>query len=84
MDEKDMPYRDVSKDSTEFTISRAALDEAYSALAGCKGALGDVANISAGMEALKTATGNFGGNYEGHNPQFTTTDNSDISGHPDL
>jgi hypothetical protein len=68
MDERDMPYREIKSD--EFLISREALDEAYSALAGAKGALGDVANISAGMEALKTAAGNRGGNYEGHDPQF--------------
>jgi hypothetical protein len=70
VDEKDMPYRDPPK-STEFVISRRALDEAYSALAGAKGALGDVANISHAMDQLKTAQGVEGADmYEGHDPQF--------------
>jgi hypothetical protein len=81
VDEKDMPYREIK--SNEFLISRAALDEAYSALAGCRGALGDVANISVGMDALKTAAGNMGGNYEGHEPNFEVTDSSDIPGRPE-
>jgi hypothetical protein len=68
MDESEMPYREI--ESSEFLISREALDEAYSALAGCLNILGDIANIRAGMEALKTAAGNVGGNYEGHDPQF--------------
>jgi hypothetical protein len=70
MDEKDMPYREAPK-STEFVISREALDEAYSALTGCKAVLGDVANISHAMEQLKTAQGIEGADmYEGHDPQF--------------
>jgi hypothetical protein len=69
MDEEDMPYRDPPK-SEEFLISRTSLDEAYSALAGCLAVLGDTANISAGMEQLKTALGNHGDRYDGHNPQF--------------
>lgn len=69
MDEKDMPYRDPPK-SERFNVSREALDEAYSALAGCLAVLGDTANISAGMEKLKTAQGEYGERYEGHDPQF--------------
>jgi hypothetical protein len=69
MDEDDMPHGDPPQ-SEQFLISRSALDEAYSALAGAVGALGDIANLSAGMEALKTALGQFGDSYEGHNPQF--------------
>lgn len=76
MREEDMPYRDPPP-SEEFLISRQALDEAHSALAGAKGALGDVANISAGMEALKTAQGNLGDKYDGHDPQFVISDSSE-------
>lgn len=52
--------------SEEFLISRQALDEAHSALAGCLEVLGDVANISHAMKQLKTAQGNRGDYYEGH------------------
>jgi hypothetical protein len=81
MQEEDMPYREIK--SSEFIISREALDEAYSALAGCLAVNGGVANISAGMEALKTALGNMGGNYNGHEPNFEVTDSSDIPGRPE-
>jgi hypothetical protein len=52
--------------SEEFLISREALDEAHSALAGAIGALGDVANLSHAMAMLRTARGNFGDLYQGH------------------
>lgn len=57
-------------ESEEFLISRTALNEAYSALAGCLNVLGDTANIRHAMEQLKTAQGSLGDFYNGHNPQF--------------
>lgn len=60
------PDDERPKQSDEFLISRTALDEAHSALAGCKEALGDIANISHAMEQLKTAQGNLGDTYNGH------------------
>jgi hypothetical protein len=69
MDEKDMPYRDPPK-SNEFTITRTALDEAHSALAGAVAVLGDTANLVYAMEQLRTAQGVNGDAYEGHDPQF--------------
>lgn len=57
-------------ESEEFLISREALNEAHSALAGCLNVLGDTANINLAMEKLKTAQGNLGDTYDGHNPQF--------------
>jgi hypothetical protein len=52
--------------SDEFLISRKALDEAHSALAGCLYVLGDVANISHALRMLKTAQGSLGDTYDGH------------------
>lgn len=75
MREEDMPYRDAPK-SEMFTISRKALNEAYSALAGAKAVLGDVANISLAMDQLKTANGDFGESYNGHEPNFVVSDAS--------
>lgn len=69
MREEDMPYRDAPK-STHFSITREALNEAYSALAGCLHVLGDIANIKLGMEKLKTAVGLEGDSYKGHEPNF--------------
>lgn len=69
MNVEDIPYRDLTK-SEEFLISREALDEAHSALAGCLFVLGDTANIALAMEKLKTALGSQGDVYAGHDPQF--------------
>ena len=52
--------------SEEFLVSRTALDEAHSALAGCLEVLGNIANIKHAMNQLKTATGQFGDKYNGH------------------
>ncbi len=81
MREEDIPYR-PTRPSEEFLISREALDEAYSALAGCLAVLGDMANIALGMEKLRTAQGARGDMYDGHNLQFTTTDSSDLGPYP--
>lgn len=61
MDKDERPDR-----SEEFLISREALDEADSALAGAIGALGDVANLSHARELLRTAQGNLGDKYDGY------------------
>ena len=76
MREEDMPYRGPLK-SDEFLISRTALDEAYSALSGCLAVLGDTANIKHAMECLKTASGSYGDEYEGHEPNFTIEGSSE-------
>lgn len=52
--------------SEEFLISREALDEAHSALCGCREVLGNIANISHALDMLKTAQGNLGDTYAGH------------------
>lgn len=61
----------------EFTITRQALDEAHSALAGCRAALKDAANISVAMEQLRTAERYEKELYGGHNPQFVVTGSSE-------
>lgn len=76
MDEASMPYREIRSDN--FVVSREALDEAYSALAGCRHAFGDVANISVAMEKLKTAQGQLHGEtYNGHEPNFVVGGSSE-------
>lgn len=52
--------------SEEFLISREALDEAHSALAGAIAVCGDIANLSHAMKLLKTAQGSLGDMYNGH------------------
>lgn len=52
--------------SDEFLISREALDEAHSALAGSIAVCGDIANLSHAMKLLKTAQSTNGSYYEGH------------------
>jgi hypothetical protein len=49
-----------------FIVSRVALSEAHSALAGAVAVLGDVANLSHAMTMLKTARGGMGDAYAGH------------------
>jgi len=61
MDEDERPDR-----SEEFLISREALDEAHSALAGSIAVCGDIANLSHAMKLLRTAQGTFGDTYDGH------------------
>jgi hypothetical protein len=63
-DDEDQPQGD------ELIVSRQALDEAYSALSGCKAVLGDIANISHAMDRLRTAQFSNGEYYEGHEPNF--------------
>lgn len=76
MREEDMPYR-PDPISDVFTISREALDEAYSALAGAEACLGNVANINHAMNLLRTAEGNQGEKYPGHQPNFVVADSSE-------
>ena len=76
MDEANLNYRPAAK-SENFTISRQALNEAHSAIAGAIGALGHVANLDHALEQLRTAVGDQGETYPGHEPNFVVGGSSE-------